>query len=501
MFRWRLGKVILGLLLALGVILTNVLSLPIIYSAVIAGLVFFIPTFYDELVAQIRDWRSRQEKSEQIARLYRKFENRVDDLSIEPFANLDTNVSTEVVSENIEIVIHSLYPRFASGVFGHLETMKRETFLIFIFCREIEVTSDSIQIAKFKSKIGALLSSYDFVSPGSREVRLLSVYKKLRPAITSAENVNVSNLFQDEDSVEEYRSVVIEFLQKYGRTEDIGMVLLNELQQAREFKNTLAELVARGKINTKTINRQAVRQINDRLEERGIATTKFIVFSRRFQYNDQLEESIEKFPHIKMGRKYPSEGFPEEFGTMRMYIVYPEERFISASEFYESEIEPYLSEDILLEYDDAFAAVMPLEITDFKMYPSRGEASETELVSGSLDSLEYLITGSSEDLNTVITEVLMNEIEISDILSIIPFNVFVPELSRREKEIIINNYDHLKSKFGINSLFDWADIDAAELATELSEVDRDNINTFEDWSSIANDITEQAMSHTEAVFD
>jgi hypothetical protein len=85
-----------------------------------------------------------------------------------------------------------------------------------------------------------------------------------------------------------------------------------------------------------------------------------------------------------------------------------------------------------------------------------------------------------------VTDDLIGEISVDQLLRVIPFNVVAPQLKREQKCIIRDNYSALQRTFEVDSLFDWADVHPEYLAAELYAMDRDV--EYDEWEVTATTI-------------
>ncbi|AUV82221.1 hypothetical protein C2R22_11665 [Salinigranum rubrum] len=229
------------------------------------------------------------------------------------------------------------------------------------------------------------------------------------------------------------------------------------------------------------------------MERIGNEATKFLLFSQKMHYNEEVTQAIERFPHTRIGNKYPDRGFPEEVKYMRMYVVYPDHDYRTAERFLEEAIQPSIPSD---HARDGFIAVMPLELADMTIYPEIEDVDS--YLSGTYEALSFLKTGTSEDLSEVISDRVISEIGVSELLSTLPFNVIEPNMNEREKELVIDNYDEIKDRFNIDELFDWADVDPEQLGKVLTEMDSGENGAR--WRELSESIVEKTQEYSKATY-
>lgn len=269
------------------------------------------------------------------------------------------------------------------------------------------------------------------------------------------------------------------------------------MKTSEELRRTLSKLLFRGKLRALAVKRKALEKIRKKLEERGATSNAFVLFSNKFQELKSFNKALEKFPQLVIGRKTPI-NFPQSAKYLHMRILYPEQYYKSPQEFLEKEILPAIPESKKFE---GFVAVMPLEMTEVASYPSSDEAAhQSDLVRSSFESLNYLQTGFPWSAMDIVIESLKSDIGISELLSIIPFNVFVPDLAEEAKDCIIEYYEEIQEKFDVKTLFDWADVNYQSLGRELHSLPCGGVLKEVEWLEAAEKIVSYADRLSESAF-
>ncbi len=86
------------------------------------------------------------------------------------------------------------------------------------------------------------------------------------------------------------------------------------------------------------------------------------------------------------------------------------------------------------------------------------------------DISAYFKTGTQYSDADIWNVILSSEINIDELISLIPFNVLVPGIFPSEKVFIIANYAQIQSKLGITKLTELADKSPELLKQTLSEM-------------------------------
>ena len=121
---------------------------------------------------------------------------------------------------------------------------------------------------------------------------------------------------------------------------------------------------------------------------------------------------------------------------------------------------------------ECFILVSSTNLLDSKIFvfPKDRKFSSDRMKEG-FEILNYIKSGFYHidvDIWSIITQ---SDISISQLLSSIPFSVFVTDLSEKERTLLISNYMQMKEKFRIERLDDWKDVDVKEMANYLSQLE------------------------------
>ena len=102
---------------------------------------------------------------------------------------------------------------------------------------------------------------------------------------------------------------------------------------------------------------------------------------------------------------------------------------------------------------------------------------------------------------------------VEEILSILPLNIFIPNVKQRHKNFIESGNASLRRTFGVQKLSDWANVQMSDLAQALIELDEKQKAETNDgkgsriarddkvWEELAENIVEQAKIHRDALQD
>ena len=487
----KTASIVAFLFLGATVFAVSVLDTPLWVSAIVSSIVAVGPS----VITKFEDWVNQiyeTQKDKRVIKSHLKvLGNHLSELKITKSGKADLSALVDnIYSSNQTYSFVWVVDQAISEIFDGMTPEMRKNLLIIIFSMEIERSDDFRKESILRDRNDTLLSDYNLNEPSNKEKKLVSGY--LRWKSNTEDSISLNEFFNIDLADNEVIEYGIEISKSYSNPDNFAFSLLNDKRKAEEFRETLAKLVARGKLKMKGVEKD-IESIKENIEDQKAGKTKFMVFGQKIQRIDEVKDSIEKHPHFKMGRKYPDSGFPEDIEYMSIYVVYPDKEFGSAQDFLEKEIERNIPED----YDDGgFMAVMPLELEDMKIAPDIDviESSQPD----SYESLKFLTTGFSEDPVKLISQQLTTEIKVPELLASIPFNVLAPDMKEEEKEFIIDNYEDIRERFRITELFDWADKNREELGNYLYELDENEVADEKRWHEISSTIIGEANECSEA---
>lgn len=362
------------------------------------------------------------------------------------------------------------------------ETEKR---IISLLVNSLEIQKvDSLEEQRNLREINeALIENFDVKNPSEEEENLIIGFKEMKNPPEKYRDIE--NAF-DGEIAEDLTPKLLKISKEWCNGDEFAYSVFKDKKKVEEFQETLSELFSRGKLRLRGVESD-IEDLKQKMENSS-NKRKFMIFVQGYQKEEEFEERIESFPHLRVGTKYPSEEFPESIEYTRMYILDPELEYRSADDFYQSELEPVVSKD-----KEGFVAVMPLEFDEQKIKPEYIGENFSE-------AFEYLKTGSSLDRKKIISEKITSEVKISELMASIPFNVLVPGIKKSEKDLIIENYTDLKEEFNIDELFDWAERNPDELADKLNEIDEEKISGKERWRELSVEIVKEAEECSKATF-
>ncbi len=183
-----------------------------------------------------------------------------------------------------------------------------------------------------------------------------------------------------------------------------------------------------------------------------------------------------------------------------MRIIYPPSNYQDAESFLKKEILPHIPTE---DRGKGFILIIPIEGTEIISFPENVDDIKSKYIRGAYEAITAIKTGQSIDVTNLYIERLTQEMNLDNILSIIPFNIFVPDLYGRAKNFIIDNYDEIRQQFNVERLSDWATINSQELAEHIINFDKATGNrrvySDDNWQETSDEIIAQAKIHDRAI--
>lgn len=452
--------------------------------SVIIGSLFL---FYDPIADAIRNYklqkRKREEIEEQLNPVLKFLKENV---------NLVLNKNslvTSIESSDIDYSRKDSIIVFVVNTIISLEQAQKDGIVLTALCNEIENEGDILKAGVYKTAIAAIFEKYDFIQLDEGAKTIIKYYNNF---------LNGKNLQSNVNGID-FKSKTDELTRKYNKTYNLSFKLKLERDQSEEFRRTLSILIKDGKLNVKQLEKNLRDRVKNELQKRAVRSKAFLVLSQKFQNIPEVQQALNRFPHVKYSYPKPSR-LPDSIKYVSTRIIYPSSAFQDAKDFLKYEIEPFIPDDKI---NEGFIVIIPIEGTELYSIPKNAADIEKSHFSEGFESVAAYKTGISIDMAELYMESMKDEINVDEVLSNIPVNIFVPNISERIKNFIISNYDNLKAKFNITRLADWANINSNDLKDYLIELDinrgKQRLYKEENWEDIGKKIVEQAIKHRDAM--
>lgn len=479
------AKVIIAVVLMIAIFFSSYLQ-SLLYKSILAGIVGVVAYFSPDVLDKINKYKKSEEQLTIIKNnLYslNKFTEKYLNKSININAEAQRIKDSGTQYRKIDFIYEALKGLFQNNV-------KHDAVFLTVLCNESDKESNPAEISLYKQRISEILEKYDFAHLNEDSKMILKYFYNYE---------NDKSLEEDAESIDN-KEVFDRLTKKYCRSLNIAFHMALEKDQAEEFRKTLAILIGRGKLSLKQLKKDVITRMNKEIEKKQKTAQAYLLLANKFHYIPEVVASIEKFPNIKIGTKYAI-GLPEAVKYLHMRIVYPTDNYKDAGDFLKKEILPNIPKSKI---NDGFIAIIPIEGTEIYSYPVRKDEIKDAKVKESFESVSAIKTGMPYVMADLLVNDLDADVPIEDILSIIPFNIFVPDISQRARNFIIDNYEKIKREFSVNTLFDWADVRQAALGRKLISLDkgsgsRKRVAKDETWNMTARKVVEEAKKHRNAV--
>lgn len=405
-----------------------------------------------------------------------------------------------------------VYQAVAQHLYAEESPTQIETRLVLLYTYEIDETNENSQKSKFQREIDKLLTSVSFHPLDDDGRQLLSVFIYLRNQ--GWQESTCGAVFEQDADIT--KADIERFVKQYTR-QQFSTYFLRSKEQAEEFRQTLADLVRHGRVQLQNLTEDIIQEKLDdakqQLEEREDRYSSYIVMSTKLlNANDDfgaVEALEDKFPQSIYipNKQVAGNGFPDlQFVSMR--LVYTDQAYESAEDFIEQELKPLLPAEDSEEWPDGgFVAAIPFEAPDAKFYPpadvvlAAEDSAKRDARRDNIDAVKMMTVAREAAAANIVADDVQREEEIDTLLRVIPFNVVAPKLDAKVKNFIKYNYGEIKPHFPeVDSLFHWPEVDEAELAAVLRELDvgADGTRVCEDWDRVVATIMEEIKGLAEA---
>jgi hypothetical protein len=455
-----------------------------IVLAIILGSLFLFFDLISNKIATVRERKKKQVEIENQLKPVIKF------LRKKASINIEVRKFTKLIE--ISDIDYSKREPVLVFVVNHIENktqIEKDAIILSALCYEVDSEINILHAERYKSVITTIFEKYDFIGLDEGAKTIIDYYQNY----TKDEKLStpVSNI--------DYIKKTEELTAKYSKTFNLSFKLKLEKRQSEEFRRTLSILIRDGKLSVKQLENELKDRIGAELQKKAISSKAFLVLSNIFQRIPEVENVLNRFPHVKYSFPNPSR-LPDNIKYISTRIIFPSSTFQDAKEFLQNEIRPLIPDERI---NDGFIAIIPIEGTELYSIPENSDDITKSHLKDGFESVTAYKTGVSFDMTELYLETMQDDINVDEVLANIPFNIFVPNLSEKIKNFLISKYEELKSKFNITRLSDWANINIDDLKVFLVELDikrdKQRLHTDEKWEKVAKKIIEQAIKHRDAL--
>lgn len=451
--------------------------------SIVAGTLFLFIDSLTEFFEGLKAQKVRRKNIKKHIRDLNKFLNKYTS-----YESISKEVVKEIDNDNID---HQKKEQVYSWIINEKldedSDVKKDGLLCALFCYEIDKESDLLKIDSYKKIIASIFEKYDFLNISDNSKTIAQYYNNYK---------NGLKLTATSDDLD-YSEQINQMTSEYDKTYNLSLKLKFEKDQIEEFRKTLAVLISRGKLNIQQIEKRVRTKLAEQIQNKS--GKAFLILANNYQRISAVKNLLDSYPGVVYTYKKPR-FLPDSIKYLHTRIIYPPEESQNPKNFIDKKIKPLIPDERV---GDGFISVIPIEGTEVYSYPSNIDQIESDNVREGFETITAYKTGMSINLVEFYIENLQQEIKVDELLSVIPFNVFVPNIGKTPKNLIIDNYDHLKKEFSINTLSDWADVNDEDLTKALISIDnnRNSERVFDDeeWGEIANKIITSSQNHRNAI--
>ncbi|MFA5091300.1 MAG: hypothetical protein WC483_01535 [Candidatus Paceibacterota bacterium] len=341
--------------------------------------------------------------------------------------------------------------------FRSVSNTQKNILVLLALCNEYSNSKNVDTFSAIRSYTETFSISFSSINDDTKS--LLNAYNR---ALVLKQKTTIEELFSDTEL--DYSKVLKEFAEKYAK--DLAVkVITDQLSQSEELRSTLISLIKEGRLNTYGINQKTLEKLETDLKAKANYAKTFLIMANKLP--KEIEEYIKKQPGLTgfapKSRNIPRMPPKHQFSA---YIFRPSDGFKTSEEL----IRKFksLTKNAT---NEMMVVVFPIDGINIANYTFPANQSfQNKMLKEAFDISAYFKTGTQYSDADIWNVILSSEINIDELISLIPFNVLVPGIYPSEKAFIIANYSHIQSKLGITKLTELADKSPELLKHTLSEM-------------------------------
>ena len=264
-------------------------------------------------------------------------------------------------------------------------------------------------------------------------------------------------------------SVGREFLNKYAKNM-IFDFFETRLDKSEDLRRTLATLVREGRLPTIGVWKKAVIQMQKALEEKQAVGQYYLIIANetgRKKGITRLSDILSPFTRIGAAGT-ATHLMKQKAHRFGVYLVKTAKNYASVQDFIRTEIEPKIQSGTSYL---GLTSVYRLNVADsvITTFPRDVEITNANLIK----ARDILNVFKEEARDVDLLEIIgRSELDIDDLLSVLPLNLLVPGISESERSFIVTNYEKIRKAFNVKKLPDWRNADVTKLAGYITGLGR-----------------------------
>jgi hypothetical protein len=358
------------------------------------------------------------------------------------------------ILENFELVIEENFP--------DLNSVEKDSLMMTVLChfysklesgkesKEIydEITALSRKIVPYENKI-------------SKKTKLfLGLYKHL---IKNDENFNsLEELLSKQSDItsQEFEELRLDFCRIFQI--DWHFRIADELHTQQEMLEAIRFLIENGEFEDYNINKESLERMYRELQSEGITPTALLLIGN--QIPNSLKDYMRECPRFSI--RASAKNVPGIKSQMfSVWLFKPSDRFKTIDEFYDKKIKPAID----AEKKNSLITIFPLDFVNVFERLTQMEGW-TENMVDCYETINYFKTGLKHSTTPLFDTLIKSRVEIAELLSLIPFNIYTPDIRPSERAFFLKNYSKIKEKLSVDKLYDWAKKTPKEIQGTLMEI-------------------------------
>ncbi|WP_139172743.1 hypothetical protein [Halopelagius longus] len=417
-------------------ILASLTYLSILSPALLAVLVVLVNILpkYRDLIDRWQSAKNRdqlRERTKEFNQSLRSFEAKFE----QDFLELE-----ELGSENLI--------NYAESVIQLEEETEEDIYLALLYIyleEESDFSLENHERTSLTQKLQSSLQRFSLVRPTEDDVRLAwGAYQLLcgEPEPYDIEPHNEE--FMDTTCFE------TRFIHEYLHKEQIISLLTSERKEEAEYRNTLAQLYDAGKLSQFGIQ-QALIELEEELNYVLTDKTHYFILINEIQNDTEIIDDI-KQAVLAEGESVYTGSMMLNAGMTSLTLCVCDENW-ETEEFYDN----FVKEPFEKHQADGVLSIHRAKFEGGSIFKQRYEKSEPSgnILRG-IESRGLLTTGEVAATLNLREKLIESHLSTDELLSVLPLNLFLPNLPSDQKEVLIENNEGIKTVFEIDRLTDWA---------------------------------------------
>jgi len=397
--------------------------------AVMVVLVNIIPR-YDELLQRWQSAENRDQLRERTAEFnetLQSFESKFseDFLELKKFGSENViNYAESVITKEEQIYLPLLY-----------------------ICLEEEADFDlkNHERTSLTQKLQASLQRFSLVRPTDSDTRLAwGAYQLLCGRSEPYDLTPPNKSFMDTDCFQK------RFIHEYVHKEKVISQLTAQHEEEAEYRNTLAQLYDAGKLSKFGIQ-QALIGLEEELNYVLTDKTHYFILINEIQNDTEIIEDIKEAIQAEGDEVYTG-SMMVNAGMSSLTLCVCDESW-ETKQFYEK----FVKEPFEKHQSDGVLSIHRAKFEGGSIFKQRYKESEPSgnILRG-IEARGLLTTGEVAATLNLRDKLIESHLSTDELLSILPLNLFLPNLPSNKKQKLIRNNEDIKAEFGIDRLTDWA---------------------------------------------